>query len=186
MPNFVPPNGAFHTPCAVLPSALCCFTAAASGTPPLAPALVTCGTPGGVSLDGGSTVRIESSLSSLPELESRSICPDTRPLRTSETDTARAVSATASSSFAGSKMMLSPTATTRSVIGGLDPPGVSSRGKRNVEDSQSSSKMGSSSPSDLSFGKRVERRARCVVRERSGRGYESGGDIRRIWFFFSR
>jgi len=39
-----------------------------------------------------------------------------------------------------------------------------------MEASQSSSKRGSSSSSDLSFGRRVERRARWVVRERRGRG----------------
>lgn len=41
---------------------------------------------------------------------------------------------------------------------------------------QSSSKKGSSSPWDLSFGNRVERRAKCVVKDRSGRGYDCGGD----------
>jgi len=35
---------------------------------------------------------------------------------------------------------------------------------------QSSSKKGSSSPSDFSRGSLVARRARCVVRERRGRG----------------
>lgn len=44
---------------------------------------------------------------------------------------------------------------------------------------QSSSKKGSSSPCDLSFGNRVESRARCVVNERRGRGYDCGGDNRR-------
>jgi hypothetical protein len=41
--------------------------------------------------------------------------------------------------------------------------------------------MGSSSPSDLSLGSLVERRARWVVRERSGRGYDRGGERRRIY-----
>jgi hypothetical protein len=39
-----------------------------------------------------------------------------------------------------------------------------------VEASQSSSKRGSSSFSDLRAGRRAERRARWVVRERRGRG----------------
>jgi hypothetical protein len=74
-------------------------------------------------------------------------------------------------------MMLLPTAMTRRVIGGravvgwrlvVEEDGV--RGKRWGAAAQSSSKKGSSSPSDLRRGRRVERSARCVVRERSGRG----------------
>lgn len=51
---------------------------------------------------------------------------------------------------------------------------------RNTEASQSSSNNGSSSFSDLSRGIRVDSSARCVVSERSGRGYESGCDSSRI------
>ncbi len=39
-----------------------------------------------------------------------------------------------------------------------------------MEASQSSLKRGSSSCLDMGAGKRVERRARCVVRESRGRG----------------
>jgi hypothetical protein len=72
-------------------------------------------------------------------------------------------------------MMLLPTAITRRVIGGrvageVVDLVVEVRGKRYGAAAQSSSKKGSSSPSDLRRGRRVERRARWVVRERSGRG----------------
>jgi len=50
-----------------------------------------------------------------------------------------------------------------------------------VEASQSSLKSGSSSFSEMRAGRRVERRARCVVRERSGSGYERGWERRRIY-----
>jgi hypothetical protein len=65
---------------------------------------------------------------------------------------------------------------TRRVIGGRAVMGLlvvvvdGVRGKRWGAAAQSSSKKGSSSPSDLRRGRRVERSARCVVRERSGRG----------------
>lgn len=49
---------------------------------------------------------------------------------------------------------------------------------------QSSSKKGSSSPSDFRRGRRVERRARWVVKDRRGRGYDSGGEMRRIYVIF--
>lgn len=49
-----------------------------------------------------------------------------------------------------------------------------------MEASQSSSKMGSSSDSEVSRGILVERRARLVERDRSVAGCESGGVINRI------
>lgn len=57
---------------------------------------------------------------------------------------------------------------------------VLSREYRKTEASQSSSKRGSSSRSDFSLGKRVERSARWDVSERRGNGYESGAERRRI------
>lgn len=104
---------------------------------------------------------------------------------------ANTTSATESSSAEGSKRIFSPTDITRSVIGGLlvrtvsgfDPaaavlesgieverPVEGERGYSGTAASQSSSKSGSSSFSDLRRGRRVERSARYVVRERSGRG----------------
>ncbi len=61
----------------------------------------------------------------------------------------------------------------------VEPP----RAYMNCEAAQSSSNMGSSSPSDFKRGRRVARRARCVVRLRSGRGYERGGEMSMIWIF---
>lgn len=178
--NLVPPSGAFQTPSWGNSSTLCCccFFCDDGSNVPLAAKLPVLGTPGGVSLDGGSTVRIDTSLSSRPE--STSMLSSAFCVRTSHSDTASAESATASSSLDGSNRMLSPTATTSSVMGGLEPAAAPWRGYRNGEASQSSSNMGSSSPSDLRRGSLVERRARCVVRERRGRGYDSGGDIRMI------
>ena len=44
------------------------------------------------------------------------------------------------------------------------------RGYRNVEASQSSLKSGSSSFSEMSAGRRVDKRAKCVVSESKGSG----------------
>lgn len=105
----------------------------------------------------------------------------------SPTETARAMSATESSSLLGSKIMFVPTAMTSNVIGGLVYPPFTfadpSRGYKKTEASQSSSNMGSSSASDFRRGRRVERRARCVVRLRRGRGYDSAGERSTIWYF---
>lgn len=106
--------------------------------------------------------------------ESTSIAPESADLAglgVSEIDTARTVSATASSSADGSKMMLSPTEMTRSVMGGFDD-GIlpAERGYKYGAASQSSLKRGSSSFSDFRAGRRVESRARCVVRLRRGSG----------------
>lgn len=54
-------------------------------------------------------------------------------------------------------------------------------GYRGIEASQSSSKTGSSSNSEVSRGILVERRARLVERDRSVAGCESGGVINRIY-----
>ena len=91
--------------------------------------------------------------------------------------------------------MFSPQDMTSSVIGGLlvnvcgfareesTAEGVerAERGYNGTEASQSSSNNGSSSFSDLRRGRRVDRSARYVVRERSGSGYESGGERSRTW-----
>jgi hypothetical protein len=74
--------------------------------------------------------------------------------------------------------MFAPTVMTSNVTGGFDGE---VEGKRWVEASQSSLKSGSSSRWEIRAGRRVERSARWVVRERSGRGYDSGGERRRIW-----
>jgi hypothetical protein len=50
-----------------------------------------------------------------------------------------------------------------------------------TEASQSSSKRGSSSPSDFNFGNLVDKRAKCVVSDKRGSGYESGWDSSRIY-----
>lgn len=54
-------------------------------------------------------------------------------------------------------------------------------GYKNTDASQSSSNSGSSSFSDLSLGRRVERSARCVVRESNGNGYDKGAESSRIY-----
>lgn len=124
-------------------------------------------------------------------------------------ETASTASATAISSRLGSKIMLSPTEITRRVTGGrkgwsMDGVVVVAvvvfvadvaelgifcccscardgrRGYRYSAAAQSSSNMGSSSSPEMRRGNFVERRARCVVSERSGRGYERGGETRRI------
>lgn len=56
---------------------------------------------------------------------------------------------------------------------------------RGIEASQSSSKIGSSSDSEVSRGILVERRARLVERDRSVAGCESGGVINRICIIIS-
>lgn len=95
---------------------------------------------------------------------------------------ASTASATASSSLAGSKMMFGPTAMARIMTGGLSRAEDLDvdLGYSGEAASQSSSKSGSSSFSDLREGRCVVRRARCVVMERRPRGYESGGERRRI------
>ncbi len=115
------------------------------------------GIPGCVSRDGGSIVRIESSFSR-PESVSWVI------------EIASTASATAISSRLGSKMLFSATEMTSRVTGGLTlcvgiEPGIELfvdliRGYKYSAASQSSSKNGSSSPFDFSFGSFVARSAR--------------------------
>ena len=95
-------------------------------------------------------------------------------------ETARIALATAISSREGSKKMLEPTDTTRRVIGGSGCEGAE-ESYRGTAASQSSLKSGSSSASETSAGRRVDRRARWVVRDRRGTGYESGGERSRIY-----
>ncbi|KAF2461107.1 hypothetical protein BDY21DRAFT_138961 [Lineolata rhizophorae] len=96
-------------------------------------------------------------------------------------ETARTASATASSSAEGSKTRLSATATTRRVTGGrAEGEEEALVGYSGVAAAQSSLNKGSSPGSEVSAGRHVERRARCVVRERRGKGYDRGGERRRI------
>lgn len=83
------------------------------------------------------------------------------------TVTAQTASATASSSLAGSKKMLSPTDITRRVNGGREPVSEAYKGSAA---SQSSLKSGSSSILDIGAGSFVASSARWVVRLRRGRG----------------
>ena len=122
------------------------------------------GIPGGVRREGGSIVRIERRRTGLAE----DVCEAAQEM-------ARTASATANSSLLGSKMIFWPTAMTRRVTGGfsmwvLEGLLGSERGKREMEAAQSSSKRGSSSCSDLRAGRRAERSAKCMVKERSGSG----------------
>ena len=79
--------------------------------------------------------------------------------------TASRASATASSGAEGSKRMFGPAETTRRVMGGAVEGGYSGTAA-----AQSSLNSGSSSAVERRAGRRVERRARWVVRERRGRG----------------
>lgn len=191
-----PPLFAFQTPSV---DSSPCPTLAASADPPVA-VFKKLGIPGGVSLDGGSTVLTASNLRLLfgASASSTSIASVTASAfefdfvlgwaGASDTDTARTVSATASSSAVGSNIMFGPTEMTRSVMGGLTcalTPVVELvalfRGYRYTDASQSSSKRGSSSFSDFRDGSRVDRSAKCVVRLNSGRGYDNGGESSSIW-----
>jgi len=110
--GFAPPLGALHTPSTASASAVLASGCFAVADAPYA-VLDALGTPGGVSLDGGSIVLTDNNLSFRPfpfPLSSVSAA--------SPTDTASATSATASSSLAGSKIILRPTAMTSSVTGG--------------------------------------------------------------------
>lgn len=158
---FTPPRLGLHTPGAsssLVDGLTTNDPSVAPADPPVA-TFSEFGTPGCVNRDGGSTVRID-----------RSFRPSDSLSRV--TEMAMTVSATVISSRFGSKMMLSPTEMTSRVTGGRILCGSLDRvrGYRCSAASQSSSKKGSSSPLDFSFGSLVERRARCVVRERRGSG----------------
>ncbi|TLS25357.1 hypothetical protein PpBr36_07175 [Pyricularia pennisetigena] len=187
--NFVPPLGGFQTPSTASVSvfrASVCFCGAKVGAAIVLVAAVSTtvssAAPEGVNLDGGSMTRMESRRKFRAPMLEGFTAPESTSISSGEfavvdaasvIEMAMATSATASSSLDGSNMMLSPTAVTRSVIGGRDVAALSavfSREYRNGETSQSSSKRGSSSPSDLRRGSRVASRARCVVRDSKGSG----------------
>lgn len=86
------------------------------------------------------------------------------------TVTAQTASATASSSLEGSKKMLSSTEMTSSVNGGFEACAEPEGGYKGSAASQSSLKSGSSSILDIGAGSLVARRARCVVKLKSGKG----------------
>ena len=151
-----PPFFAFHTP-----------SSAPAPAPPVSASAAL-----EESRDGGSIVRTASKLNpSAPSSEEATV-------------TATTASATASSAWEGSKNMLVPTLMTNNVIGGLAPVAfvfgfelrlgvlVVGGGYNGTAASQSSLKSGSSSFSNpfTGAGRCVDRRARCVVRERRGRG----------------
>ncbi len=115
---FAPPLGGCQTP-SVSTFSECCIDPAAD--PPVA-VFKKLGTPGGVKRDGGSIVLTDNNLRSLAGLESISIASVSvldAPVDLSPTDTANTTSATASSSLLGSKIILSCTAMTNNVTGGL-------------------------------------------------------------------
>ncbi|TLD25181.1 hypothetical protein PspLS_06028 [Pyricularia sp. CBS 133598] len=167
--NFVPPLGG------VKAGAVVVLVAATS-------IAVSSAAPEGVNLDGGSMTRMESRRKfraptlngfTAPESTSMSSGAFAAVAAASVIEMAMATSATASSSLDGSNMMLSPTAVTRSVTGGRELAALSAvflREYKNGETSQSSSKRGSSSPSDLRRGSLVASSARCVVRDSRGSG----------------
>lgn len=169
---FSPPLGALQTPSAPIPSLSQTPSAADGGAVPPVTGLRAFGIPAVVKREGGSTVRIESTR--VDEWREQQ-------------ETAIAASATASSSAEGSNMMVSSTVATSKVTGGKSC-GVEEEGEvvefgegyMGMAAAQSSSKSGSSSPSDMRRGSCAVRRARFVVRDRRGRGKEVGGDRRRI------
>lgn len=111
-PLFILPLGGAHTPGASTSSLCLIASSVLVGAFPPAAVFKKFGTPGGVSLAGGSIVRTASSR----RLRPSSLAEENR--GASPTETARMASATASSSFVGSKMMFEPTAMTRRVTGG--------------------------------------------------------------------
>ena len=153
-----PPFFAFHTP----------------SSPPAPAPPVSASAALEESREGGSIVRTASNLNS------------SAPFADEATVTATTASATASSAWEGSKKMLLPTLMTNNVIGGLAPVAfvfgfelelelgvlVVDAGYNGTAASQSSLNSGSSSFSNpfTGAGRCVDRRARCVVRERRGRG----------------
>jgi hypothetical protein len=96
-PLFIPPLGGFQTPFSSVPSLAAKASSGGSGRSPVATLFKALGIPGVVSLDGGSTVLSARSFKSisLPLLFASSAKP---------TLIATTASATASSSFEGSKM----------------------------------------------------------------------------------
>jgi hypothetical protein len=159
------------------------LTAIAAFSASIVPATVAgfsaSGSPGVVSRDGGSIVRMESISRTLVR-RSFVDCCGAGMLRK---EMARRVSATETSSFVGSNKRLSPTATTSKVIEGRSEAldALELRGYNDTAASQSSLNSGSSSSSDFSAGSFVFKSARCVVRDSNGIGYESGGEIRSIY-----
>ncbi len=151
-----PPFFAFHTP----------------SSPPAPAPPVSASAALEESRDGGSIVRTASNLNSSAPFSEEAMV------------TATTASATASSAWEGSKKMLVPTLMTNNVIGGLAPVAfelgfevrvgvfVVEGGYNGTAASQSSLNSGSSSFSKpfTGAGRCVDRRARCVVRERRGRG----------------
>lgn len=170
--RFIPPLGGVQTP-DVASNSLCVRASADDvGTVPPVAEFMEFGMPGGVRWEGGSMVRIETMRAPVDEVVEfvHAI--------------AKTASATASSSLHGSKMMFGPTAMARMITGGLPICATLlvpvAFGYRGTAASQSSSKRGSSSFSDLRAGRWVVRRARWEVMERRASGYESGGESRRI------
>ncbi|QBZ53991.1 hypothetical protein PoMZ_09681 [Pyricularia oryzae] len=187
--NFVPPLGGFQTPStasvSVFRPSVCFWGAKAGAAIVLATAVstaVSSAAPEGVNLEGGSMTRMESRRRFRAPMLKGFTAPESTSISSREfaavtaasvIEMAMATSATASSSLDGSNTMLSPTAVTRSVTGGRELAALSAvfwREYRNGETSQSSSKRGSSSPSDLRRGSLVASSARCVVRDSKGRG----------------
>jgi hypothetical protein len=152
-----PPRGGFQTPSSVHDSLAAIVSSSDIMAAPVAE-LSELGSPGCVSLEGGSIVLI-AKMWNPPE-------PVGTPI-----DSARTDSATANSSLLGSNIMFAPTDITSRVTGGryCRVPDVVT-GYKYRDASQSSSNRGSSSPSDTSFGNLADRRARCVVMESNGRG----------------
>jgi hypothetical protein len=163
----MPPLGGVHTPDAASSSRCVSASALEVGAVPPVAEFIEFGIPGGVRCDGGSIVRIETMRAPVEDNDEfvQAI--------------ARTASATASSSFAGSKMMVGPTAMASMMTGGLSLLGLF-LGYSGTAASQSSLNSGSSSCSDLRAGSSVVRSARWVVIERRASGYDSGGDSSRI------
>ena len=108
---FMPPRGGFQTPSSSVPSRAEKASSGGSEAVPVAALFNELGMPGGVSLEGGSMVRMARRRKPL-------LCAAELEVLEDPADKAITASATASSSLLGSKMKFAPTEMTSSVIGG--------------------------------------------------------------------